>query len=37
MDEFYWLGVLVSVFAERHRVVAFDNREAGQTDAPDHP
>jgi len=25
------------VFAERYRTIAFDNRGAGQTDAPDHP
>jgi pimeloyl-ACP methyl ester carboxylesterase len=24
-------------FAARHRVIAFDNRGVGQTDAPDHP
>jgi pimeloyl-ACP methyl ester carboxylesterase len=27
----------VPAFAERYRVIAFDNRGAGQTDAPDHP
>jgi 3-oxoadipate enol-lactonase len=24
-------------FSMRHRVIAFDNRGVGQTDAPDHP
>lgn len=33
-DHLAW-GFQVPVFAERHRVVAFDNRGAGQTDAPD--
>lgn len=30
-------GYQFRVFAERHRVIAFDNRGAGQTDAPDIP
>src|ERR1044071_6561394 len=30
-------GFQVPAFAERYRVIAFDNRGAGQTDAPDHP
>jgi pimeloyl-ACP methyl ester carboxylesterase len=30
-------GFQLPVLAERHRVIAFDNRGAGQTDAPDHP
>jgi len=27
----------MAAFSARHRVIAFDNRGAGQTDAPDHP
>lgn len=35
-DHLAW-GFQLPVLAERHRVIAFDNRGAGQTDAPDHP
>jgi pimeloyl-ACP methyl ester carboxylesterase len=35
-DHLAW-GFQFPAFAERHRVIAFDNRGAGQTDAPDHP
>lgn len=35
-DHLAW-GMQVPVLAERHRVIAFDNRGAGQSDAPDHP
>jgi pimeloyl-ACP methyl ester carboxylesterase len=35
-DHLAW-GFQVQAFAERYRVIAFDNRGAGQTDAPDHP
>jgi 3-oxoadipate enol-lactonase len=35
-DHLAW-GFQFPAFAERYRVVAFDNRGAGQTDAPDHP
>ena len=35
-DHLAW-GFQLPAFAERHRVIAFDNRGAGQTDAPDHP
>jgi pimeloyl-ACP methyl ester carboxylesterase len=35
-DHLAW-GFQFPVFAERYRVIAFDNRGAGQTDAPDHP
>jgi len=35
-DHLAW-AFQVPVFAERYRVIAFDNRGAGQTDAPDHP
>ncbi|HEV8643545.1 MAG TPA: alpha/beta fold hydrolase [Methylomirabilota bacterium] len=30
-------GFQTRAFAEAYRVIAFDNRGAGQTDAPDHP
>jgi pimeloyl-ACP methyl ester carboxylesterase len=35
-DHLAW-GFQVPAFAERYRVIALDNRGAGQTDAPDHP
>jgi 3-oxoadipate enol-lactonase len=35
-DHLAW-GYQLRAFAERHRVIAFDNRGAGQTDAPDIP
>lgn len=35
-DHLAW-SFQLRTLAERHRVVAFDNRGAGQTDAPDHP
>lgn len=35
-DHTAW-GFQVPVFAERYRVIAFDNRGAGQTDQPDVP
>lgn len=35
-DHTAW-GFQIRAFAERYRVIAFDNRGAGQTDAPDHP
>ena len=35
-DHLAW-GFQFPVFAEKYRVIAFDNRGAGQTDAPDHP
>src|SRR6266852_2879259 len=35
-DHLAW-GFQFPAFAERHRVIAFDNRGAGQTDAPDCP
>lgn len=35
-DHTAW-GFQMGAFAERHRVIAFDNRGAGQTDAPDAP
>lgn len=35
-DHLAW-GFQVPAFAERHRVIAFDNRGVGQTDAPDVP
>ena len=35
-DHLAW-GFQFRVFAEHHRVIAFDNRGAGQTDQPDHP
>ncbi len=35
-DHLAW-GFQLPAFAERYRTVAFDNRGAGQTDAPDHP
>src|SRR5262245_22933739 len=35
-DHLAW-GFQFPVFAEHHRVIAFDNRGAGQTDHPDHP
>jgi pimeloyl-ACP methyl ester carboxylesterase len=35
-DHLSW-GFQVSALAERYRVIAFDNRGVGQTDAPDHP
>lgn len=35
-DHLAW-GFQVPAFAQAHRVVAFDNRGAGQTDAPDAP
>ena len=30
-------GLQIRAFAERHRVIAFDNRGTGQTDTPDAP
>ncbi|MGH7324324.1 MAG: alpha/beta fold hydrolase [Candidatus Rokuibacteriota bacterium] len=35
-DHLAW-GFQFQTFAERYRVIAFDNRGAGQTDSPDHP
>ena len=35
-DHLAW-GFQFQAFAERYRVIAFDNRGAGQTDAPDTP
>src|SRR2546425_10584336 len=35
-DHLAW-GFQFGVFAERYRVIAFDNRGAGQSDAPDRP
>ncbi len=35
-DHAAW-GFQLGAFAERYRVIAFDNRGAGQTDAPDRP
>src|SRR6266852_4716646 len=35
-DHLAW-GFQFPAFAERYRVIAFDNRGAGQTDAPDDP
>jgi pimeloyl-ACP methyl ester carboxylesterase len=35
-DHLGW-GFQVPAFAERHRVIVFDNRGAGQTDSPDAP
>ena len=35
-DHMAW-GFQLRAFAERYRVIAFDNRGAGQTDAPDAP
>ncbi len=35
-DHLAW-GFQMPVFAEHYRVIAFDNRGAGQTDQPDHP
>jgi len=35
-DHTAW-GFQVGAFAARHRVIAFDNRGAGQTEAPDRP
>jgi pimeloyl-ACP methyl ester carboxylesterase len=35
-DHLAW-GFQVPAFAERYRVIAFDNRGAGQSEAPDHP
>jgi 3-oxoadipate enol-lactonase len=35
-DHLAW-GLQLPAFAERYRVIAFDNRGVGQTDAPDHP
>ena len=35
-DHLAW-GFQFPAFVERYRVIAFDNRGAGQTDAPDHP
>lgn len=35
-DHLAW-GFQMPVFAAHHRVIAFDNRGAGQTDQPDHP
>jgi 3-oxoadipate enol-lactonase len=35
-DHLAW-GYQFRVFAERHRVIVFDNRGSGQTDAPDVP
>jgi pimeloyl-ACP methyl ester carboxylesterase len=34
-DHLAW-GFQMAAFAARHRVIAFDNRGVGQTDAPDH-
>jgi pimeloyl-ACP methyl ester carboxylesterase len=35
-DHLAW-GFQIKALAERHRVIAFDNRGVGQTDAPDAP
>jgi pimeloyl-ACP methyl ester carboxylesterase len=35
-DHLAW-GFQFPAFAEKYRTIAFDNRGAGQTDAPDHP
>lgn len=35
-DHLAW-GFQIPAFAEKYRVITFDNRGAGQTDAPDHP
>src|SRR4051812_47983448 len=35
-DHLAW-GFQMPAFAARHRVIAFDNRGAGQTDTPDAP
>jgi pimeloyl-ACP methyl ester carboxylesterase len=35
-DHLSW-GFQLPVFAERYRVIAFDNRGVGQTSTPDHP
>jgi pimeloyl-ACP methyl ester carboxylesterase len=35
-DHLAW-GFQFPAFVEHYRVIAFDNRGAGQTDAPDHP
>ena len=35
-DHLAW-GLQFPAFAEHYRVIAFDNRGAGQTEAPDHP
>jgi len=35
-DHLAW-GLQIPVFAEKYRVIAFDNRGVGQTDAPDQP
>jgi 3-oxoadipate enol-lactonase len=35
-DHLAW-GLQLPAFAERYRVIAFDNRGVGQTDTPDHP
>lgn len=35
-DHLAW-GFQVPVFAQHYRVITFDNRGVGQTDAPDHP
>ena len=35
-DHLAW-GFQLPAFSERYRVIGFDNRGAGQTDAPDHP
>src|SRR5262245_55834448 len=35
-DHLAW-GFQFPVFAEKYRVIAFDNRGAGQTDVPDQP
>ena len=35
-DHLAW-GFQFPVFSEKYRVIAFDNRGAGQTDVPDHP
>src|SRR5690242_17671243 len=35
-DHLAW-GLQIPVFAGKYRVIAFDNRGVGQTDAPDQP
>jgi 3-oxoadipate enol-lactonase len=35
-DHLAW-GLQIPAFAEKYRVIAFDNRGVGQTDAPDVP
>jgi 3-oxoadipate enol-lactonase len=35
-DHLAW-GLQIPAFTEQYRVIAFDNRGAGQSDAPDHP